>query len=327
MILELDNNRSKVQQLADRITAAISSGEFTANDALPSINKVSAEYKLSRDTVYKAFQRLKNKGIIGSTPTRGYYVTNTMNSVFVLLDVFSSYKEDLYRELTSYLPLNYRIDIYFHQYNEKLFRNLILDSLGRYDLYLITNFKNDVYYDIIDRLDNSKVLLLDLGKFKKDKFSYVCQGFDSTLYDCLTSGLDFFSKYDEIRFVYPQESEHPSSCIPFFEKFCEDNNLKNQLIRSKFDGNLVEKGKVYLLVRHLDVIEFIKTCREKNLKLGEDVGLVTFNDTPMLEIIENGISVISTDFRQMGKLAAEYVKTREKIQTYVPTKLIVRGSL
>jgi DNA-binding LacI/PurR family transcriptional regulator len=47
----------------------------------------------------------------------------------------------------------------------------------------------------------------------------------------------------------------------------------------------------------------------------------------MLEVIENGISAISTDFKQMGKLAAEYIKKRQKIQTYVPTRLIVRGSL
>jgi DNA-binding LacI/PurR family transcriptional regulator len=65
----------------------------------------------------------------------------------------------------------------------------------------------------------------------------------------------------------------------------------------------------------------------KNLKVGEDVGLITLNDTPMLEIIENGISVISTDFKQMGKLAAEYIKNRQKIQTYIPTQLIIRGSL
>jgi DNA-binding transcriptional regulator YhcF (GntR family) len=327
MLLDLDLNRSKIQQLADTISNAISNGEFKEGDALPSINKLSSEFNLSRDTVYKSFQKLKNKGIIESAPTKGYFVTKTVNNIFVLLDVFSSFKDDFYRELISHLPLNYRIDLYFHQFNEKLFNNLIIDSLGRYDLYLVTNYVNDVYYDVLDRLDNSKVLLIDLGKFKKDKFSYVCQGFDNTLYDCLTSGLDLLRKYKEIRFIFPLESEHPKSCIPFFLKFCEDNQFKHQLIRRKMKESDVIKGIVYLLAKHSDVVEFVKICRAKKLKLGEDIGLITFNDTPMLEVIENGISAISTDFKLIGKLAADYVKTRKKIQTYVPTRLIVRGSL
>ncbi|GHS94152.1 GntR family transcriptional regulator [Bacteroidia bacterium] len=327
MILDLDQNRSKVQQLADTISSAISTGEFKEGDALPSINKISSNFDLSRDTVYKAFQKLKNKGIVESAPTKGYFVTKTVNNIFVLLDVFSSFKDDFYKELISHLPINYRIDLYFHQFNEKLFNNLIIDSLGRYDLYVVTNYINDVYYDVLDRLDNSKVLILDLGKFKKDKFSYVCQGFDNTLYDCLTSGLHLLREYNEIRFIFPLEAEHPKSCIPFFMKFCEDNHFKHELIRRKMKESDISKDIVYLLANHSDVVEFVKICRAKNLKLGEDVGLMTFNDTPMLEVIENGISAISTDFKQMGKLAAEYIKTRQKIQTYVPTRLIIRGSL
>ncbi|MDR2804620.1 MAG: GntR family transcriptional regulator [Dysgonamonadaceae bacterium] len=327
MILELDNNRSKAQQLVDAISAAISNGEYKEGDALPSINKISGDFDLSRDTVYKAFQKLKSKGIIESAPTKGYFVTKTVNNIFVLLDVFSTYKDDFYRELISHLPLNYRIDLYFHQFNERLFNNLIIDSLGRYDLYIVTNYINDVYYNVLDRLDNSKVLLIDLGKFKKDKFSYVCQGFDNTLYDCLTSGLNLIRKYDELRFIFPLESDHPRSCIPFFIKFCEDNGLKHQLVRQKMKETDITPGVAYLLSRHSDVVEFVKICRAKNLKLGKDVGLMTFNDTPMLEVIENGISVISTDFKQMGKLTADYIKERQKIQTYIPTRLIVRGSL
>jgi DNA-binding transcriptional regulator YhcF (GntR family) len=327
MILELKKRRRKVQQLADTISAAISNGEYQEGDALPSINTLSAEFDLSRDTIYKAFQKLKERGIIESAPTKGYFVTKTVNNIFVLLDVFSSYKDDFYRELISHLPLGYRVDLYFHQFNEKLFNNLIIDNLGRYDLYIVTNYINDVYYDVLDRLDNSKVLLIDLGKFKKDKFSYICQGFDNTLYDCLTSGVHLIKKYDAMRFIFPMEAEHPRSCIPFFSKFCEDNHLDHELVRRKMEETDITPGVAYLLARHSDVVEFVKICRAKKLKLGTDVGLITFNDTPMLEVIENGISVISTDFKKMGQLTAEHIKNRQKIQTYIPTRLIVRGSL
>ncbi|GAB6122929.1 GntR family transcriptional regulator [Dysgonomonas termitidis] len=327
MILEFDQNKSKVRQLSDAIRTAISNGEFKEGDTLPSINKISAKYNLARDTVYKAFQDLKEKGIIESAPTRGYFVSNTVNNIFVLLDIFGPYKENFYKELTANLPLNYRLDLYFHHYNKRSFNNIIQDSVGRYDLYLITNLQNDVYSEVLDRLDNTKVLLVDLGKFKKDKFSYVCQGFDTTLYDCLTSGLDKFSKYKEICLVFNAKSEHPKSCIPYFEQFCMDNNFAYNIITRDLNSFDIVPGTAYIAVRHIDMIQIVKTCRLQNYELGRDVGLVTMNDAPMLEVIENGISVISTNFKQMGKIAAEYIKTRQKVQVYIPTQLILRGSL
>lgn len=327
MILEFDQNKSKVRQLSDAIRTAISSGEFKEGDTLPSINKISAKYNLARDTVYKAFQDLKEKGIIESAPTRGYFVSNTVNNIFVLLDIFGPYKENFYKELTANLPLNYRLDLYFHHYNKRSFNNIIQDSVGRYDLYLITNLQNDVYSEVLDRLDNTKVLLVDLGKFKKDKFSYVCQGFDTTLYDCLTSGLDKFSKYKEICLVFNAKSEHPKSCISYFEQFCMDNNFAYNIITRDLNSFDIVPGTAYIAVRHIDMIQIVKTCRLQNYELGRDVGLVTMNDAPMLEVIENGISVISTNFKQMGKIAAEYIKTRQKVQVYIPTQLILRGSL
>ena len=45
------------------------------------------------------------------------------------------------------------------------------------------------------------------------------------------------------------------------------------------------------------------------------------------EIIFDGITTYSTDFALMGKKAAHYVLTREKIQETLPTILIRRNSL
>lgn len=327
MVLELKQNKNKVGQVAEAIREAIMQGKFKEGDVLPSINKISADNNVARDTAYKAFQKLKDSGIIESTPTKGYYVSNTANNVFVLLDIFSPYKNDFYNELTANLPLNYKLDLYFHHYNERSFKKIISDSIGRYNIYLITNLTNDLYSEVLDKLDNSKVLLIDLGKFKKDKFSYVCQGFDTTLYDCMTSALDSLRKYRKISLVFHKDSEHPTSCLPYFEQFCADNNFPCEIIRGDLQESDINRGTAYFIVRHQDMIKGVKICRSKNYRIGEDVGIVTFNDAPMLEVIENGISVISTDFKQMGKLAAEYINTRSKIQTYVPTKLILRGSL
>jgi len=63
------------------------------------------------------------------------------------------------------------------------------------------------------------------------------------------------------------------------------------------------------------------------LDIGKHVGIICYNDSPMFEVIENGITVISTDFAKMGELAAEFILTKKPVQATVPTSLIIRGSL
>ena len=67
---------SKVTQLADALSQAISRKEFLEGDSLPSINQLSAQYEVSRDTVFKAFLDLRERGLIDSTPGKGDYVSD-----------------------------------------------------------------------------------------------------------------------------------------------------------------------------------------------------------------------------------------------------------
>ena len=83
----------------------------------------------------------------------------------------------------------------------------------------------------------------------------------------------------------------------------------------------------YLIVKHSHLIDFVKLARNRKWKLGKDVGVVVYNDEPVFEILDNGISVISTDFDMMGAVAAKFILTGERPQVYIPTRLILRGSL
>lgn len=306
---------------------AIAQGEFKEGEMLPSINQISSRYNVARDTAFKAFQELKACGVIESAPTKGYYVASSVNNILVMLDIFSPYKNDLYNALTSNISPNNRLDLYFHHYNEDHFNTIIKNSIGRYNKYLVMNLYNDKFSDVLNLIDKSKLLLLDFGKFDKAGYAYVCQGFDTTLYDCLKSGVHLFKKYKKLNFIFPKQSEHPKGGIHYFHRFCAENNLRSELKeRSVLESDFVP-GEAFLIVSHADLIEAVKICRIKGFKLGEDVGIVTFNDAPMLEIIENGITTISTDFKQMGVQAARFINHNERVQFYIPTRLIIRGSL
>lgn len=327
---ELQFNRTfsttKVKHLVDALSNAISQGKFKAGQTLPSVNRISQQYNLSRDTVFKAYQELKSHGIIDSTPAKSYHVVNVMNKVLLMLDVYSPFKDVLYNAFVSNLPKNYKVDLVFHFYNEHLFETVINDSLGRYNHYVIMNFGNDVLHPSLKKIDQGKLLLLDLGDFEKNDYPFICQDFGKSVYNCLTTNITLLAKYQNLVLYLPEESEHPKILIRYFKKFARDNKLKAEVIKSIQKTNLV-KDTAYLIIQQKDLVEMVKRCRSENLAIGKDVGLIAYNDTPMYEIIENGITVISTDFARMGQNAAEFVKTRQKVYEVIPAQMIVRGSL
>lgn len=171
---------SKVIQLADTLSQAISNHVYIEGDMLPSINDLSTKYKMSRDTVFKAFQSLRERGLIDSAPGKGYFVKGQITNVLLLLDQYTPFKEALYNSFIRKLPTNYRIDLLFHQYNERLFNTILRDSMGRYSKYVVMNFDNEKFCSALDRISPARLLLLDFGKFEKSKYSYICQDFDQS---------------------------------------------------------------------------------------------------------------------------------------------------
>jgi hypothetical protein len=251
---------------------------------------------------------------------------NVTNKVLLMLDVYSPFKDVLYNAFVSNLPKNYKVDLVFHFYNEHLFETVINDSLGRYNHYVIMNFNNEFLHGSIRRIDPGKLLLLDLGDFDKSDYPYICQDFGKSVYECLIENKLLLKKYNNLVVFIPDESEHPKILIRYIKKLTRDLGLNTEVIKSMPEKGLT-KDTAYLVIQQKDLVNMVKQCRIEKLKIGRDVGLIGYNDSPMYEIIENGITVISIDFAMMGLKASEYVKTRQDIREIIPAKMIVRGSL
>ncbi|HEY5916123.1 MAG TPA: transcriptional regulator, partial [Chryseolinea sp.] len=63
------------------------------------------------------------------------------------------------------------------------------------------------------------------------------------------------------------------------------------------------------------------------LVVGREVGVISYNETPVKKIILNGITTISTDFKMIGEKAAEQVLTNSRKHIAVPFYLNLRASL
>jgi len=70
----------------------------------------------------------------------------------------------------------------------------------------------------------------------------------------------------------------------------------------------------YIIIEEMDLVSLVKQIRDRNLVLGKDIGIISYNDTPLKDLL--GITVISTDFHVMGETAAYMIlkKKREVVK-------------
>ena len=320
------SNLLKFQQLMDAVNEAVSRNLLQVGDVLPSVNQLCKQSALSRDTVFKAYAELKNRGVIESVPNRGYFVAKAVTKVFLFLDTFKAYKEVLYGSFLDSLPETIAIDLHFHHYNIDDFEKIINESLGKYTKYIIMNFDHQRVPEITSQIPASKLLVIDWDVNVQEGISSIHQDFGQALYDSLYSGIDLIRKYKKFIYLYPSFTYHPRISVSYFEKFCIDFKIKHNTLYDfkKFD---LQKGELYLLVSDRTLARFLDQCEEKNLIPGQDVGVISYNETPMKKYVKDGITVISTDFTLMGKKMAEFVTFGEKINKMIPSRLIIRKSL
>lgn len=319
--------QTKLQQLVHSITEAISNGRLKVGDVLPSVNQMSTESGFSRDTVFKAYNILKKRNIVESAPQKGYYVASESFKVFMLLDDFSAFKEQLYQSFRQDLPDSYSVDLLFHHYNPDVFRQLIENSLGRYSLYVVMNINQKTIDPILDKIDANKLLILDMGLPENDKLNCLLQDFNNSVKKCLEEGISKLKKYDELILVYEEKSTpHPAETVSAVRSFCNKHQIQFSVLKQLKDYE-INKGQAFFVIRDSDLVNIIKYCRSKHLELGKDVGIISYNDTPMKQIVGGGITVISINFELMGELTAEFVKNKQKIRKVLPASLILRDSL
>ncbi|MHB0755485.1 GntR family transcriptional regulator [Polaribacter sp. M15] len=316
----------KYQQVVNAINDAIAENLFEKGDAIPSVNKICTTAQLSRDTVFKAYSMLKENGVIESVPNKGYYVANETKKVLLVLDTFKAYKEVVYHSFVKKISKNIIVDLQFHHYNIDNFKTILNNSKGKYYKYIVMPFNHNDVPEVISDIDNDKLLLIDWSVHSNSKNNYVFQDFGKAFFEALQEATEAFKKYKELVFLYPTFTYHPIETVHYFKEYCSKHNFTYKVVT---DPNTfkVKKHTAYISTSDRMLGTFLEQAKEKNYEPGIDVGFLSYNETPMKKFIYKGISVISTDFKELGTKAAEFVMQEKKMQHYVPTKLTLRESL
>ncbi|MGX5821018.1 GntR family transcriptional regulator [Chitinophaga lutea] len=324
----------KYYQLANSIVQSIVDGKLQQDDILPSINEVSYAFEISRDTAEKAYKHLKSIGVLGSVPGKGYYVQNTRLGqpfrILLLFNKLSEHKKIIYDSFAEKLGEHANIDFFIYNSDFSLFKKLLSEKAGDYThVVVLPHFRERWEHvdEVLNAVPKEKLVLLDKKlKGVTGEYAAVYENFREDIYDALEQMKERLQRYGTIKLIYPDNTYYPAEIQEGFISFCQTYAFPYAVV-SDVSQETVSAGNVYLNIREGDLVALMEKIIAQGLQVGRDIGLISYNETPLKKFLLNGITTISTDFRAMGEMAAQTILDRSKAQIEVPFRVNLRPSL
>ncbi len=334
LVIDEQSITPKYLQIAHAILHAVEIGAIQKDYLLPSINDLSYELEVSRDTVEKALRHLKGLSVIGSVPGKGYFIANTdfkqTIKVFLLFNKLSAHKKLIFDAFAAKLGETAAIDFYIYNNNFSLFKKLLQRRKEDYTHYvIIPHFLEGGANarDIINDIPNGELILLDkLIAGISREYGAVFENFADDIFNALQKALPQLSKYHTLKIIFPADTYHPEEILTGFHTFCSEYAFNRKVVNDITDEQ-IKKGEVYINLMEDDLLVLLEKIQGTALIVGQDVGIISYNETPWKRFILDGITTISTDFKRMGEMVAELVLNHKKDHLEVPFSLTLRRSL
>lgn len=324
----------KYLQISNSILRGIEERNLEKEDLLPSINDLSIALEVSRNTIERAYKELKKYQVIKSVAGKGYFISSTSFNqpakVLLLFNKLSSHKKIIYDAFAETLGSNAAIDFYIYNNDFNVFKKVMANPIDHYSkLIIIPHFFENAEnaFLIINKLPKDKLILMDkLPEGITGNFGAVYENFEDDIYFALEQLLDKLSKYHTLKIIFPENSYYSKEILTGFLNFCGKYAFEYDIIHH-LKNETLQTGTVYINLMEDDLVELIEKIIGSKLKIGADIGVISYNETPLKKIILNGITTISTNFRLMGEKTAEMVLTNSKEHLAIPFKVTYRNSL
>jgi len=318
----------KYKQVVDSIKKGIQEGQLGIGEKILSINALSEKYDISRDTVEKAYSLLRAQNIIISVRGKGFYVAKTDLSITVtvlfLINKLSTYKMRIFNSFVETIGRNAKVDLDIYHCEPAVFENILNKKKSQYDYYIIMpHFRSESLQHIgcpenilriIHELPKDKLIIMDRNlESLPSTVGRVYQDFIQDIYGALKVCLEQIRKYNKIILVYPSKAvyPYPLEIVTGFKRFCIKNELDYEILDEIYDNMELYLKDLYIIITEDDLVNLVKQTRDRHYKLGEDIGIISYNDTPLKELL--GITVISTDFKKMGVAAAKMILNKQAL--------------
>jgi DNA-binding transcriptional regulator YhcF (GntR family) len=325
---------AKYMQVANCILNEISAGNLHVGNSIPSINELSNELDIARDTVEKGYRHLMKNGIIGAIPRRGYFVrnANVKNPFRILLLVsrLCLQKKAIYDAFVQTIGDCSTIDFCSYNNDVETFRKILSAKKEAYTHFVVQwdfdDAAEEKASEMLKMLPTQNVVLLDRYPAGQSSLPAAYQQYREDIYNALTSIQAELKKYGKMNLLAPADNRVSKDVILGLRNFCRDHNFEFGIINDIRTATL-QKGELYIDMSDDDLVVLIEKLRSSAMQIGRDVGVISLNETPLRKILVNGITTISPDFALMGKTAAEFVLSKTASKVRIPFHIMLRPSV
>ena len=337
IILEPGSKAPIYKQLVEQFEEAIRSGKLPAGEQIPSMNDFAVKMGISKETVKKTYGILREKGLLIPQQGKGFYVAEADDRskprVLVLFDKLSIYKEVLYNSLVEELGEGADITILTHNQNLDLFTYYLDTCLDKFDYYVISpHFPLDeksqaIATKLISRVPNRKLIMVDhwLQSYTGN-YGAVYQDFENDIYEGLKQGLDKLQG-TSLKVIILASSLYGPMICKGVDRFCLEYNIPIEYMNSAPEH--IKENETYLVINsQLDsgLAALARRIKAQNLEVGKDVFIISYNEFDLNEVVLNGLTTVSTDFKQMGKTVATMILNRKSWKVHNDFRMTRRGS-
>lgn len=326
------------KQLIRQFESLIKSGSLKSGELVPSMNELSQELDISKETVKKAYSILRDRGYLEPHQGKGFYIKETdgtkRTTVLILFDKMSIYKQTILNTFLSCVGENVEATILIHNQSLDLYEYYLNLYLDQFDYYIVTPHfdlspeSQKEMLRLTSLIPNRKLIVLDyLPTGLRGNFGAVYQDFENDAYDGLFDGLQKFMKNKTLDVVTLPTSLYGEMIRKAVERFCKDNGIE---VRSHTKPpKTIQKNSTYLLLSsQMDsgISDLADNISANHLRIGKDVFIISYNEFPFNKVILGGLTTISTDFDQMGRLAARMVLEKTMFKQRCDFRMIKRAT-
>jgi hypothetical protein len=181
--------------------------------------------------------------------------------------------------------------------------------------------------DVINEIEQGQLILLDkLISGINREYGAVYENFEKDIYRTLKEALPQLNRYQTIKIIFPEYTYHAVEILKGFHFFCSEFAFNHKVVRH-LEEEPVNEGEVFINLMEDDLVVLLEKIQGADLKIGKNIGVISYNETSLKRFVLDGITTISTDFKKMGEMAADLVLNNSKEHIEVPFALTLRNSL
>lgn len=320
----------KYKQLANIIITNIRKKVLKQGDKLPSINEMSIDFLVSRDTVGKAYQFLLDEGYIYVENRKGYFVSENYHDIPTKVCMIAGQLSEKVLHLHKILMANKKFvspQLQLHHYSIKKLAKILLNNVknGCFEYFVIfphLKASDKELIDVLNIIPPEKLIILDkaLPHFS-DSCSMIHRRYVEDLGKFYEACRYQFERFERAHLVLPNEY-FPAEGIKVFKQFCERQNINYKLIDEP--EIVISKRNIYVVMSDYSLVKLIKSVSELGYKLDKDIGIVLLHEPTYTNLLSANFSSFSYDNEEVANKILEVIKNKKQTNYVLQPKIMIQ---